>query len=187
MPMKKTALLMVAPLLALTACTVDADPEDVDWEVVSSTDIVAIDDNTGAYISGSMFGIDSKTVIDYKYAKELSSGGVRQAMVSDLWKSDAEHGFEYPGAKAVTIYQDIDENNADKARIEVLKCDPPDAPDDSEEGEISPLTPFTTPIVECTMPDGSPMGSRQHRIDIHVPEGSVVDTESLERDSDREG
>lgn len=168
------ALLLCVPLLALAACSEDAQPDKVEWEVVSATDIVAIDDNTGVYVSGSMHSINSESVIDYKYAYELSSGGVRQAMVNDLWTDNAE--WDYPGAEAVTIYQDINKDSTDKARIEVLKCDPP-APEEKDsifkEGSVF------GPALNCVMPDGTSMGSTKHRIDIHVPKGSVVDSESL--------
>lgn len=166
--------LLLMPLLALTACTENAAPDEVDWEVVSTTEIVAIDDSSGIYVSGSMFNTDSESVIDYKYAHELSSGGVRQAMISDLWETAAPGDWEYPGAKAVTIHQDIDEDSTDKARIEVLKCSPPEP----ESEESDPLK-FFAPGIQCTMPDGTPMGSTKHRIDIHVPKGSVVDADSL--------
>lgn len=168
------ALLLCVPLLALAACSEDAQPDKVEWEVVSATDIVAIDDSSDVYISGSMFNVNSETIIDYKYARELSSGGVRQAMISDLWADNAE--WDYPGAEAVTIYQDIDKDSTDKARIEVLKCDPP-APEEKDsifkEGSVF------GPAVKCVMPDGTSMGSTKHRIDIHVPKGSVVNADSL--------
>lgn len=177
---KAATLLLLAPMFALTACSEYAPPGEIEWEVVATAEIVAIDGSTGTYLSGSTRNIESKTLIDYKYAYRLNSGGVRQAMVSTFWEDNAD--WDYPGSEAVTIHQDIDKDRPDKARIEVLRCNPPE----KEVDEDDILTPVFGTHVKCTMPDGTPMASTEHRIDIHVPKGSIVDAKSLEPEAGHE-
>ena len=164
---KIAAMLLFIPLFALTGCVDEAEPDEVEWKAIETIEIVEIDDQAGIYISGTRYSTESEPVIDYKYAYELPSGGVRQAMVSDLWES--HDSYDYPGSDAVTIYHDIDEDAGDKARIEVLMCTPTSSGDE-------PLDQFFT--VNCVMPDGTKMGGSQHRIDIHVPKGSIADADS---------
>lgn len=160
-----TVITAAALTVALSGCGT-ADPEDVEWTKVESQPIVAIDDSTGVYVTGSFsfFGggdVESEAKIDYKYARKVKGGGLRQNMVSDLYASVYKHA-NYPGAKVVTIYQDVD-SQRETARIEVYECG-------VDEGAFD----------DCAMPDGTPMGSQRYRVDIHVPKGSVVEADSVQ-------
>lgn len=169
-------LALFAVLSMLTACvTTPAEPEDVTWELIAKGEIAALDDNTGVFISGhfTRYGgeIESENIIDYKYAYVLANGGVRQRMVSDLW-NELSPNWEYPGSHVVTIHQNVD-TEEETPRIEVHRCTPPEA---------------TQPLerMACVMPDGGYMGDVSLRVDIFVPPGAVVDTDSLSGPTEQE-
>lgn len=157
--LRRTAVTSAAAALALTASgCATADPEDVEWEKVKTQGIVAIDDSTGVYVTGGLFKTESEQKIDYKFARAVEGGGLRQSMVSDLFES-APRGYNYPGASVVTIHQDVD-GPEEKPRIEIYECTPPG-------------------WKQCAMPDGSDMGDNSLRVDIHVPKGAVVEPDAL--------
>lgn len=167
-----TTLVLTLMITVLAGCTSPADPDDITWELVAEGDIVALDDSTGVYVQGYLYRgtgeIESKGVIDYKYAYLLEDGGIRQGLITELWGKLTT--YDYPGSSVVTIYQDVEPDvspsTADgqpsaASRIEVFRCHPPKG-------------------AYCVMPDGSAMSGADLRVDMHVPSGAVVDTTSLE-------
>lgn len=161
MRMRRTVAVAAAltAFATLTGCVSNADPSDVEWTLVAEGDIVSLGDNTSVYIEGH-FGylggghIESKQIIDYKYARVLNNGGFRQDLVSSTYERLVDYD-DYPGSEIVTIFQDA-ESDGEGARIEIYRCS-------SDIG------------FACVMPDGQPMGASRHRIDIHVPPGSVIE------------
>lgn len=162
---RATAMVGAALLAATLGGCAAADPDDIEWEKVRTQGIVAIDDSTGIYVTGGFFtGVDSEQKIDYKFARTVDGGGLRQSMVSDLYE-DVPLAHDYPGAEVVTIHHDIDGTD-EKPRIEVYECTP------------------NSEFKDCAMPDGSDMHGR-FRVDIHVPKGAVVEADSLDAPTDK--
>lgn len=155
-----TPLLLVAVLVGLGNAFSPANPDEIRWKKVDTEHIVEIDDHAGIYVTGSLSllggEVESDAKIDYKYARKVKGGGLRQAMVSDL--VGQQYGGTYGGAEQVTIYQDITEPG-ERPRIEVFECRPP-----GTHG--------------CVMPDGGDMDG-SYRVDIHVPKGGVIEAEDL--------
>lgn len=151
----------LAVAVALTGCSA-AEPDNVTWTLEAKGPIIAIDSSTGVYVSGriSAFGggnIESRSVIDYQYARTLKTGGIREEMISTLWaRYDYGTESDYPGSNIVTIYEDAKPDGTG-ARIEVWEC---------ATGGLG--------LQRCAMPDGADMGTSRVRIDIHVPPGTVV-------------
>ena len=150
---------LVLPLLLVTvlAGCAPASAADTEWSLIAEGDIVAIDSNTGVYVSGriGMYrgSIDSSGVIDYQYARVLSTGGVREDLISSTYNRFEYGTRTYPGSHVVTLFEDADADGSD-ARIEIFRC--------NGNGH------------QCTMPDGARMGESTLRVDVHVPAGSVV-------------
>lgn len=173
-PTRRAAAACAAALLtvAVSACG-NANPDEITWTKVKTQEIVEIDDSAGVYVTGSFTlgtgDVDSETKIDYKFARKVEGGGLRQQMVSDYYAkleyTDADglrhstHGG-YPGSEIVTIHQDVD-RPSETPRVEVYEC--------STDGHFK----------GCVMPDGGDMSGASHRIDIHVPAGTVVDAKQM--------
>ncbi|MCI4659653.1 hypothetical protein [Cryobacterium zhongshanensis] len=180
--MKKSLIAAVvagALLVLLTGCTASAQPDEIAWELTLENPIVAIDDVSGVYVQGRMatFGggsVDSKGVIDYTYAYRTTDGGIRQGLISNLYE---KLGFatEYPGSKVVTIYQDVTKDNG-VPRLEIYHCSPKPPSDTDPLGDVL-FDIFS--LKTCVLPDGSNMGTSTYRVDLHVPAGAVVNTDSL--------
>lgn len=166
-PTSRAAIAGIAVLtLGLSACAEPADPEDIEWRLIEEIPIVAIDSQSDIYIEGyGLFGggADSEPLIDYTFAHELPSGGMRQSLLSaayeDIAAEDNGGAVTYPGSNIVTIYSDAELDPAD-ARIEIHRCIRP---------EVEELLTYPT----CVMPDGAPMDHR-YRVDIHAPENTIV-------------
>lgn len=189
-------------LLALTACgDRHVVPEEhYTWELIDNIELEAVDSSNDVYIEGSFrtfLGtgdgeVESHQVIDYQYAEVIDEdGGIQQKMLSDHFDSypaaidtdrnDVEtpvrttsrgssgRDLTYPGSDIVTIYQHEDETDP---RIEAYYCL---ADEDHLAGDED--NPFSSTITSygCEgMPgDEYPVSIRY---EIHVPEGSVVQT-----------
>lgn len=181
-------------LLTLTACDPHQVPEEhSSWELVDTIDLAAIDSSNDIYVEGSFrtsfLGgegeMESRQVIDYKYAEVVNDdGGIQQKMLSDYFESFPESPYEasadeptltsssggydidYPGADIVTIYQTPDE---DQPRIETYFCEVDEDHLDDNRGWWGPPSYYS-----CE--DSYSGGDRDLliRFEIHVPEGSVV-------------
>lgn len=184
----------VALVLSLTGCSTTIAPEDVAWQKVAVGDIVAVDSTTGVYINGYMRltagtgggRIDSEGVIDYRYARVLADGGIREDLVSTTYERFTSNS--YPGSRVVTIYQDAQPDGSD-ARIEIYKCAlPEDLQAENEEARKTQGPYFSdkhTLPSTCVTPAGDSLKYTELRVDVHVPPGAVVET--FEGTSEEEG
>lgn len=190
-------------LLALTACgDRHVVPEEhYTWELIDTIELEAVDSSSDVYIEGSFrtfLGtgdgeMESHQVIDYQYAEVIDEdGGIQQKMLSDHFDSypaasDTDlHDVEtpvrtrvrdsggkdltYPGTDIVTIYQHEDETDP---RIEAYYC----LADEDHLEEAVEDAPFSSSIKSYGC-EGTP-GTEYPisiRYEIHVPEGSVVQT-----------
>ncbi|WP_181273627.1 hypothetical protein [Brevibacterium oceani] len=170
--------------LVLTGCGSTLSPEDVAWDKIGEGPIVAMDSSAGVYVSGymssGMFGghgeIESEGVIDYKYARELDDGGVREDLVSTTYQrfspSLGPNDGKYPGSRVVTIYQDAEPDGSD-ARIEIFECALPENVK-AENEKRAPVDSTYLPDT-CRTPSGTALDRYELRVDVHVPPGSVVE------------
>lgn len=168
----RTRVAALAASLAIVTSCGTADPDAYTWTLVSQEPIIAMDATTGVYVEGhiGILGgkIESRGLIDYRYARELEDGGYRQELVSSVYERiPAAWEPVYPGADVVTIYQDAQPDGVD-ARIEIYECELP------EEWTVG----------RCVMPDGADMDDAMHRVEIHVPPGAVIESFSASSESD---
>lgn len=162
-----TMFALLLSVASLVSCAGPLSPEEVEWQLVAQGPIVAMDNTTGVYVEGYIGRhggeIDSRGVIDYKYARKLSDGGFRQDLVSLTYEriTKEHNGFteSYPGADVVTVYQDAQPDGSD-SRIEIYFC--------SNGGDNWSN--------RCVMPDGGSMLGTSYRVDIHIPPDALIQT-----------
>lgn len=165
---------LLAAVMAALAVLVTAScgsPEKSEWRVVAQGPIVAVDSERGMWVRGSRNHTTSGSYIDYQYAYQEADGALKQGLLSDLYGRYAPYvSGEGAPAHAVSIYQDVgaaDLGDPERGpRIIVMVC------------SLTEEAKHALALPECADPNGRAV-PRGVRVEIHVPEGAVIDTEGF--------